>query len=144
MADKPDWFKLYPSRFLQDGIVDQMTTEELGCCVRLMCRQWLDGSIPDDLDRLARICRVDGSGMGQASAGRCLQPDGWARPSFVTFACVKNLGAALPRIARRTSSAGGSNSSSATRLPNRPSMRASSHGHDRSPSRSRSTRPMFA
>ena len=71
MADKPDWFKLYPSRFLQDGIIDQMTTEELGCCVRLMCRQWLDGSIPDDLDRLARICRLDRSGMGQAWVTLC-------------------------------------------------------------------------
>lgn len=71
MADKPDWFKMWPSRFLQDSVVDQMTTEELGCCVRLMCRQWLDGSIPDDLDRLSRICRVDRSSMGQAWVTLC-------------------------------------------------------------------------
>ena len=48
-----------------------MTTEELGACMRLLCRQWLDGFIPDDLERLARICRLDGSGMGKAWVTLC-------------------------------------------------------------------------
>lgn len=63
MADKPDWFKMDPAKFLQDSLVDAMSTAELGCAIRLLCRQWIDGWIPDDLDLLARLCRVDRSAM---------------------------------------------------------------------------------
>jgi len=43
-----------------------MTTLELGACFRLLCRQWIDGYIPDDKHLLARLCRLDAAAMGEA------------------------------------------------------------------------------
>ncbi|PYX67793.1 MAG: hypothetical protein DMG72_24525 [Acidobacteria bacterium] len=63
---KPEWFKMDPAKFLSDVQVDGMSTAELGACFRLLCRQWLDGHIPDDLHLLARLCRLDATGMDEA------------------------------------------------------------------------------
>ncbi|HXJ88888.1 MAG TPA: DUF1376 domain-containing protein [Candidatus Binatia bacterium] len=63
---KPEWFRLDPAKFLSDSLVDAMTTEELGAALRLLCRQWLDGFIPDDLSLLARLCRLDDERMRTA------------------------------------------------------------------------------
>ena len=63
---KPDWFKLDPSKFLQDRLVDAMTTLELGITTRLLCRQWLDGFIQDDKEQLARLARVDSAALEAA------------------------------------------------------------------------------
>ena len=71
MAAKPDWFKVYPALMMQDGLVDSMTMEELGCAFKLLCRQWIDGFIPDDLDRISRICRTDRSRMGDLWVTLC-------------------------------------------------------------------------
>jgi len=63
---KPEWFKVDPAKFLSDAQVDVMSTLELGACLRLLCRQWLDGYIPDDLRLLARLCRLDATAMDEA------------------------------------------------------------------------------
>jgi uncharacterized protein YdaU (DUF1376 family) len=63
---KPPWFKIDPAQFLCDAQVDAMSTVELGACFRLMCRQWIDGFIPDDAHLLARLCRLDATAMGEA------------------------------------------------------------------------------
>jgi uncharacterized protein YdaU (DUF1376 family) len=63
---KPDWFKMDPAKFLCDAQVDVMSTLELGACLRLLCRQWIDGCIPDDQRVLARLCRLDAAAMGEA------------------------------------------------------------------------------
>lgn len=63
---KPEWFKIDAAKFLSDGLVDAMSTVELGACFRLLCRQWIDGFIPDDLHLLARLCRLDAAGMAEA------------------------------------------------------------------------------
>ena len=63
---KPEWFKMDPAKFLSDALVDAMTTLELGACTRLLCRQWIDGFIPDDPHLLARLCRLDAVAMGEA------------------------------------------------------------------------------
>ena len=63
---KPEWFKVDPAKFLSDAQVDVMSTLELGACFRLLCRQWLDGRIPDDLRLLARLCRLDATAMDEA------------------------------------------------------------------------------
>jgi uncharacterized protein YdaU (DUF1376 family) len=63
---KPEWFKVDPAKFLSDAQVDVMSTLELGACFRLLCRQWLDGYVPDDPRLLARLCRLDASSMGEA------------------------------------------------------------------------------
>ncbi len=66
MMQKPEWFKMDAAKFLSDGLVDAMSTVELGACFRLLCRQWIDGFIPDDLHLLARLCRLDTAGMREA------------------------------------------------------------------------------
>jgi uncharacterized protein YdaU (DUF1376 family) len=63
---KPEWFKMDPARFLQDQLVDSMTTLELGITTRFLCRQWVDGFIPNDLGKLARLGRVTSSEMEAA------------------------------------------------------------------------------
>jgi len=68
---KPEWFKVDPGKFLSDSQVDAMTTEELGACFRLLCRQWIDGSLPDDLHMLGRLCRLDATRMGEAWVTLC-------------------------------------------------------------------------
>lgn len=62
---KPEWFKMDPAKFLCDAQVDVMSTLEFGACLRLLCRQWIDGFIPDDLHLLARLCRLDDVAMGE-------------------------------------------------------------------------------
>jgi uncharacterized protein YdaU (DUF1376 family) len=63
---KPEWFKIDAAKFLSDTLVDAMSSSELGACLRLLCRQWMDGYIPDDLHRLARLCRLDDASMADA------------------------------------------------------------------------------
>ena len=63
---KPEWFKVDPAKFLSDAMIDAMSTLELGACFRLLCRQWLDGYIPDDPRLLARLCRLDATTMNEA------------------------------------------------------------------------------
>jgi uncharacterized protein YdaU (DUF1376 family) len=63
---KPEWFKFDAAKFLSDAVVDALTTLELGCCIRLLCRQWIDGYILDDPHLLARLCRLDDAAMAEA------------------------------------------------------------------------------
>jgi uncharacterized protein YdaU (DUF1376 family) len=62
---KPTWFKLEPAAFLSDVQVDAMTTLELGACFRLLCRQWIDGFVPDDMHVVARLCRLSTTEMAE-------------------------------------------------------------------------------
>ena len=64
--EKPDWFKMNPAQFLQDGIVDAMTALELGAALRLLCRQWIDGDLADDKALLARQARLTEEEMERA------------------------------------------------------------------------------
>jgi uncharacterized protein YdaU (DUF1376 family) len=68
---KPEWFKVDAAKFLSDARVDAMSTLELGACFRLLCRQWLDGAIPDDPRLLARLCRLDEATMREAWLTLC-------------------------------------------------------------------------
>ena len=63
---KPFWFPIEPAAFLSDSLVDQMTTIELGACFRLLCRQWIDGSLPDDQEQLRRLARLSKPEMDEA------------------------------------------------------------------------------
>lgn len=53
---KPAWFPMFPAEFLADEKHSLLTNEELGVYVKLLCRQWMDGSIPGDADALRRLC----------------------------------------------------------------------------------------
>jgi uncharacterized protein YdaU (DUF1376 family) len=53
--DNPDWFSFYPYEFIEDENVVAMTMEERGIYITLLCRQWVNGSIPADIPSLARM-----------------------------------------------------------------------------------------
>jgi uncharacterized protein YdaU (DUF1376 family) len=58
-------FQFYPADYLSDENVVMMSLAGQGAYVRLMCYCWREGSIPKDIDRLARLCGIDSSAMGQ-------------------------------------------------------------------------------
>jgi uncharacterized protein YdaU (DUF1376 family) len=64
-SEKPFWFRMDPAAFLQDKDVVLMTTLELGAYFKLLCRQWIDGYIPDDTRDLGRLCQLDANAMGE-------------------------------------------------------------------------------
>lgn len=56
------YFQFYPDDFSSDGIVEAMTTEEVGAYILLLCKAWREkpvGSIPNDDRVLARWARLD-------------------------------------------------------------------------------------
>lgn len=53
--DRLPYFPFYPQDFLGDGKVRLMSPAEVGIYIRLLCHEWLEGPLPDDLTRLARI-----------------------------------------------------------------------------------------
>jgi uncharacterized protein YdaU (DUF1376 family) len=49
-------FQFYPKDFLTDSNVVVMSMAERGAYITLICSCWIDGSIPVDVARLARLC----------------------------------------------------------------------------------------
>jgi len=49
-------FQFYPKDFLSSSAVALMSMQERGVYITLLCHCWLDGSLPTDPERLARIC----------------------------------------------------------------------------------------
>jgi uncharacterized protein YdaU (DUF1376 family) len=59
--NKPPAFQFYPDDFSSDGIVEAMTTKEVGAYILLLCKAWREeppGSIPNDDRVLARWTRL--------------------------------------------------------------------------------------
>lgn len=54
-------FQFYPADYLSSQRVQMMTLEEEGAYIRLLCYCWLHGTIPADLDMIARIIGKGGS-----------------------------------------------------------------------------------
>lgn len=52
----PPAFLFYPSDFISDENVGLMTNQEIGCYIKLLCYCWREGSIPDDISKIARLC----------------------------------------------------------------------------------------
>lgn len=85
MAEKLPYYKRFPKDYLSDENVALMTLEEEGAYNRLMDYCWLQGSIPDDVESLARLCRVSAEKMeelwpsirpcfDEGEAGRLVHP----------------------------------------------------------------------
>jgi uncharacterized protein YdaU (DUF1376 family) len=55
MAEKSPAFQFYPQDYLADPNVAEMTLEEQGAYIRLICYAWIAGSIPADPERCARL-----------------------------------------------------------------------------------------
>ena len=67
---KPPAFQLYADDFLA-GTAD-MTPEEVGIYIRLLCHQWAKGGIPNDPERAGRMAGLMGSPMGSPCLGYVL------------------------------------------------------------------------
>jgi uncharacterized protein YdaU (DUF1376 family) len=52
-------FSYYPKDIMSDEDCAAMTLEEFGAYHRLLCHAWLEGSIPKDKTKLARLLRVN-------------------------------------------------------------------------------------
>jgi uncharacterized protein YdaU (DUF1376 family) len=59
--ERPPYFPFYPNDFACDGVVEAMTTEEVGAYILLLCKAWREepvGSIPSTDGVLARWARL--------------------------------------------------------------------------------------
>jgi uncharacterized protein YdaU (DUF1376 family) len=65
MSSKPPAFQFYPQDYLASTRVAEMTLEEEGVYIRLLCYCWSAGSIPKDPERCARLA---GKGCSVATA----------------------------------------------------------------------------
>jgi uncharacterized protein YdaU (DUF1376 family) len=79
---KPPAFQFYADDFLS-GTSD-MSPEEVGIYIRLLCHQWTKGGLPTDEPRLARMAGIDGNAMVLPSLSYVLakftaSPDGLLR-----------------------------------------------------------------
>lgn len=76
MSDKRPAFQFYPKDYLSDENVMVMSLEEQGAYIRLMSFCWLEGSIPADTERMAKLCFVDGKRMAELwqSLESCFSP----------------------------------------------------------------------
>lgn len=63
MSQKSPAFQFYPQDYLSSARVAEMTLEEEGAYIRLLCYCWTTGSIPADAERCARLvgkgCSID-------------------------------------------------------------------------------------
>lgn len=75
-STKAPAFQFYPADFLSDPNVIGMSLAETGAYIRLICACWQQGSIPSDMSRLARICRVRPNVFGRLwpALEPCFQP----------------------------------------------------------------------
>ena len=76
--NKAPAFQFYPSDFLSDENVMLMSNQEVGCYIKLICFNWKQGSIPDDINKIARLCGEDTSVMAELwhSLKRCFISNG--------------------------------------------------------------------
>ena len=61
----PPAFQFYPSDFLSDENVVLMNNTEIGCYIKLLCFCWKQGSIPDDINKIAKLCNETEESMAQ-------------------------------------------------------------------------------
>lgn len=78
MPGEFDWFPLYPRNFLTSRKVKRMSNEEVGIYAKLLFNQWIDGSIPDDIEELANMCGCQKDVMTKAwqRLSACFTEDG--------------------------------------------------------------------
>ncbi len=58
-------FQFYPSDFLSDENVALMTNQEVGCYIKLICFCWKQGTIPEEMKRIAQLCGETESVMSE-------------------------------------------------------------------------------
>lgn len=60
---KPPAFQFYAGDFLSDEDQRLMTLEEVGAYIRLIASEWKEGSLPEGLRKLARLCSCSNAEM---------------------------------------------------------------------------------
>lgn len=65
VKDKPTAFQFYPSDFLMDEKVMVMTNQQVGIYIKMICFCWQGGSLPNDADKIARMCGEDVESMNE-------------------------------------------------------------------------------
>lgn len=65
MAEIRSWFPFYPADWVTNEDVVDMSLAERGAYLELLCHQWRNGSIPDDMERLRKIARCTAKEMTQ-------------------------------------------------------------------------------
>lgn len=79
-------FQFYPSDFLSDKNTMVMSATEIGAYTLLMCVCWREGSLPNDVEELAAIARMDIEGFRESwnrRIERCFRQNGageWVHP----------------------------------------------------------------
>ena len=66
MANELPYFPFYPADFFGDENVRLMDPYEIGVYLMLLCHQWQQGSIPADLEILAKLLRLPIEGVKSA------------------------------------------------------------------------------
>lgn len=75
---RPPAFQFYPDDFIA-GTAD-MTNEEVGAYIRLLCHQWSKGGIPNDPERISRMAgAMPVPSLGYVTSKFRLCPDGCLR-----------------------------------------------------------------
>lgn len=74
--EKAPAFQFYPKDFLSDGNQGEMSLAESGAYARLMCRCWLEKTVPDDVKRAANLVGATAGQMRKMwpAIRRCFQP----------------------------------------------------------------------
>lgn len=74
--NKAPAFQFYVKEYETDERVKMMDVAHEGCYLRLMCAQWMEGSIPADIPAIARLCRVTPGRMKKLwpALASCFQP----------------------------------------------------------------------
>src|SRR5262245_10608499 len=70
--NKAPAFQFYPTDLLADENFVLMSLEARGAYITLLCYCWREGSIPAEMNRMGRLCGIDGSAMAQLWTELCL------------------------------------------------------------------------
>ena len=68
-STKSPAFQFYPADFISDENVKLMTNQQIGCYIVLLCHCWIEGSIPADVTKIAKLCGENGSAMADLWLG---------------------------------------------------------------------------
>lgn len=80
-TSKAPAFQFYPNDFLSDANVIEMSLQERGAYITLICICWQQGTLPNDVTRLAKLCGVPASVMRRLwpALASCFRPDAGER-----------------------------------------------------------------
>ena len=81
----PPAFQFYPADFLADENVVLMTNQQIGCYIKLICYCWREGSIPSEIEQIAKLCGEEPPAMASLwhAIQHCFRPTRGGTPRLV-------------------------------------------------------------